>query len=356
MSMSTVSNTTNATNSNILHLHQLPAKKLKYIITKLQEYVDRELIPKQTADAIETSLNHQQENLTYMEGIYKLFQSKPSSKQIINDEDIQEQIFSPLVFLGLKDLTDAMTGDDPAASKLAAKQIAIIWEIMNVCHDKPFWNAPTAVGLTPALTLSFTSNNENKTKGTTTNDKMNSQCFGITSNEKINLHETGDIIQPNELNMDFTNQYNAVTNTIMNGILNNISTQTASFRTPKKVHQDIAKLYMTIFEKSMVIYFIYPCTHSNNSKHCIHLYILTHTATKDSLGRKQWNQKLTFGMYRLIKKNNLHLAVNVDNIHDIINDNVDMVRTKYVDAGINKKVITRKLVKERMYKVLTKYI
>ncbi len=38
----------------------------------------------------------------------------------------------------------------------------------------------------------------------------------------------------------------------------------------------------------MVIYFIYLCTHSNNSKHCIHLYILTHTATKDSLGRKSY--------------------------------------------------------------------
>ncbi len=71
---------------------------------------------------------------------------------------------------------------------------------------------------------------------------------------------------------------------------------------------------------------------------------------------KKWNQKLTFGMYRLIKKNNFHLAVTVDNIHDIINDNVDMVRTKYLDAGINKKIITKKLMKERMYKVLKKYI
>ncbi len=61
VTMSTVSNTTNATNTNILHLHQLPARKLKYIITKLQEYVNLRLIPTQTADAIETSLNQQRE-------------------------------------------------------------------------------------------------------------------------------------------------------------------------------------------------------------------------------------------------------------------------------------------------------
>ncbi len=71
---------------------------------------------------------------------------------------------------------------------------------------------------------------------------------------------------------------------------------------------------------------------------------------------KKWNQKLTFGMYRLIKKNGWHKDLTNDTMHEIIKNNVAMVRKKYMDAGVNTKLITKNLLKERMFKILKKYL
>ncbi len=173
---------------------QLPTEKVAYIQTKLQEYREEDLITILTAEAIETSLKVQPDTLSYLELIYKLFQSKPNSKEILTDKEIQEKLESLLIILGLRDLFTRLTKEDAvqknkSCAKQAAKQIIMIWEIMNVCHDQAFL---------------FASNNT-KSKGTTSN-KINSYNLHFEDENclesKLQLTDSFVYLTSNKINVN----------------------------------------------------------------------------------------------------------------------------------------------------------
>ncbi len=71
----------------------------------------------------------------------------------------------------------------------------------------------------------------------------------------------------------------------------------------------------------------------------------------------KWNQKLTYGLHRLIKKNNWHKQeLSEKNIIAIVDKNINTVYKEYRQAGVDPKLICKKLLKDRMFRALKKYI
>ncbi len=165
ISMSTISEGSTISTSN-----NNQRQKIEVVIHHLKEYNRKHIIHESIYKIIEKELNTTVDNLLYLEQIYEIFASKPSTNEIINDHDIIESLDSPLRMLGLGSLvesvesfinfeetdfeeTDDEKKDDEKkdeaktdeqkkdeakkAAKKAAKQIIEIWQCMYVCYRIP---------------------------------------------------------------------------------------------------------------------------------------------------------------------------------------------------------------------------